>query len=261
MTNYYSQHGEDFLLDTMFAGQSSGFFVEVGCIDGKRYSNTLAFEELGWRGICVEAHAGYIELLRKNRPSSVVVHCAVGDRDQAEVVFYANSRGSLSTLDRSREAQFSEKYASFFTGFEEQRTPMKTLDTIFAETGVEKIDILSIDIEGSEIQALRGMSFEKYRPQVLVIESDSRRHEAELDRLLLPPGYRKSVKIGPNIFYVSAAGFPSGIPKMKRTVEVIHTAHPLDGGSDAKHLVVVDTNRGLGSRLKYIARSAWNAIS
>jgi len=53
---YYSQHGEDFILDLIFDHKKSGFFVEVGCIDGLRFSNTLFFEKLGWKGICIEAH-------------------------------------------------------------------------------------------------------------------------------------------------------------------------------------------------------------
>ena len=79
MVNYYSQHGEDFLLDRLLSDKKRGFFVEVGCIDGRRFSNTLIFEERGWRGLCVEAHTGYIELLRQNRPNSIVCHCAAGE--------------------------------------------------------------------------------------------------------------------------------------------------------------------------------------
>jgi hypothetical protein len=67
----------------------------------RRFSNTLFFESKGWKGLCVEAHADYIQLLGNNRPGSIVEHAEVGERDKADTEFYANSRRSLSTLDRS----------------------------------------------------------------------------------------------------------------------------------------------------------------
>jgi len=64
-------------------------------------SVTPTLEQAGWSGICIEAHPDYISLLRRNRPNSVIVHAAVGDEDKETVSFYANSRGSFSTLDPS----------------------------------------------------------------------------------------------------------------------------------------------------------------
>jgi hypothetical protein len=37
---YYSQHGEDYLINQIFGKRTEGFYVEVGCIDGKRFSNS-----------------------------------------------------------------------------------------------------------------------------------------------------------------------------------------------------------------------------
>jgi len=43
----------------------------------------------------VEAHAGFIELLRKNRPGSIIAHCAAGEKDEDGVAFFANSRAAF----------------------------------------------------------------------------------------------------------------------------------------------------------------------
>jgi FkbM family methyltransferase len=202
MTNYYSQHGEDYILSEMFKDQKDGFFVEIGCIDGKRFSNTLTFEERGWKGMCVEAHSDYIDLLRKNRPGSLVCHCAVGEKDDDNVPFYANSRGSLSTLDISKEDFYREHYSKYFTGFEEQRVAIRTLTTLFREYEVAAIDIISIDIEGYEIEALKGLDLHRYRPRVILIESDSVEQENQIDEILSPRGYIKFVHVGENIIYI-----------------------------------------------------------
>lgn len=242
MTDYYSQNGEDFILDQMFPDKTDGFFVEVGCIDGKRFSNTLHFEQKGWKGLCIEAHPDYIPLLIANRPNSIVCHCAVGEKDQDDVIFYANNRGSLSTLDKSLEARWKKDYAAYFHGFEEKHVPMKSLDTIFREYHMTHIDILSIDIEGYEVNALKGLNFSLVRPQVIVVESDDRAHEKELDTILRSKGYTKSVRISGNIFFVANPVFHQRVKdKIFEDIKVIHTRHPLDEGDDQIRFITIST--------------------
>lgn len=227
MTNYYSQHGEDFILSEIFKNIKNGFFVEVGCIDGKRFSNTLTFEYRGWSGLCIEAHSDYIDLLKRNRPNSIIEHCAVSDQDEDSVTFYANSRGSLSTLDRTREKDFAKRFGHFFTGFQEQLVPMRTLNTLFTKHNISRIDILSIDVEGHEIEVLKGLDLNKYRPKVLLVESDTKEHEDLLTEIIVPMNYIKFCRIKQNIFFISDN---IEIPELDNSylVELIHTNHPLD---------------------------------
>ncbi|MEI6124939.1 MAG: FkbM family methyltransferase [Pseudomonadota bacterium] len=243
MPNFYSQHGEDFILFEIFKKKADGFFVEVGCIDGRRFSNTLVFEELGWKGICIEAHKDYMPLLEKNRPNSFTVHCAVGEKDEEAVTFYANARGSLSTLDKSREKYFKENYSGWFTGFEPHTVRKHTLNTVFAKYGVTHIDILSIDIEGYELEALQGLDLQIYQPAVLVIESDSPEHEAQLDKVILPKGYSKSICVGGNIFYLKDRKLQKNINNKFFKFEVTHTKHPLDTNGDLKVACTIDTRK------------------
>jgi len=240
VTKYYSQHGEDFILDQMLQGQSNGYFVEVGCIDGLRFSNTLTFEERGWKGICIEAHADYIEPLRRNRPGSIVVHCAAGEADESAVTFYANSRGSLSSLDKSRENDF-KAHGAYFQGFVEQKVEACRLDTLFHRHNVSVIDILSVDIEGYEVQAIRGLDLDRYRPRVMVIELERPQDEKAMDALLLSERYHKSVRLGANVFYVSDRTLDAGIREKVFEVELLHTPHILDGGPTQAKTVTIDT--------------------
>ncbi|MBP1671696.1 MAG: hypothetical protein H6Q22_1268 [Bacteroidetes bacterium] len=232
MVNFYSQHGEDVILNELFKGYDAGFFVEIGCIDGRRFSNTLTFEERGWRGLCVEAHADYIELLTRNRPNSIVCHCAVGEEDAEDVTFYANSRGSLSTLERGKEDFFRQRFGRWFTGFKQQKIQKRRMDTIFRANNLRDIDILSLDIEGYEAAALRGLNLNEFRPRVFVIEVDSKEDEIEIDRILIPKRYRKMFRLAQNVFYLSPE-MPS-IDKIGRRIKakVIHTQHPLDSTGD-----------------------------
>ncbi len=248
MPKFYSQHGEDFLLNEIFKEKENGFFVEVGCIEGRRFSNTLTFEERGWKGLCVEAHSGYIELLAKNRPNSVICHCAAAEKDEDGVTFYANSRGSLSTLDRSKEEEFKKGFGKFFTGFEEQKIVKRRLDSLFREFGVKEIDLLSLDIEGYEVEALRGIDFNVYKPTVMVIESDSPEHRRGVEEIIIPAGYHKIASLANNIFYSMDEDMGRRIKgKLYRNIRIIHTQHPLDRDGDKTLTVDIDTTERSGA--------------
>ena len=230
---YYSQNGEDYILSQLFRNKR-GVFVEIGCIDGLRFSNTLYLANRGWTGVCVEAHADYIPLLRKNRPESKVVHAAVGDQDLKTVNFYANSRGSLSTLNKNDEEYFKSAYGKYFTGFKVQKVPLRKLDTILKKTGTANIDLISIDVEGQEEGVLKGFNLKEWAPKVLVVECDSLKNEQIIDSYVLKYGYRKYFKLEQNVFYLNNA-FSKELDCLSiRDVKITlcHTEHPLDNNGD-----------------------------
>lgn len=201
METFYSQHGEDFLLNRVFQNKRTGYFVEVGCLDGIEFSNTYFFEKKGWKGVCIEAHNDFIPRLKKNRPHASIVHCAIGEANKEGVTFYANKIGSLSTLDKSEEHRWKKNYHDYFYGFQEQVVPMRTLTSVFDELEVSEIDFISLDIEGYEVQALQGLNFRKYSPRVFVIEYKDDQHKAALEKILFPAGYKFFSRLGCNLFY------------------------------------------------------------
>ena len=66
-----SQLGEDRHLNgQFFKGQRGGVFVEMGALDGLKYSNSYAFEHaLGWSGVLIEANPASCAKLFRNRPA------------------------------------------------------------------------------------------------------------------------------------------------------------------------------------------------
>lgn len=230
MPIYYSQNGEDAILWALFGHPSeAGFFVDVGALDGLRFSNTSSFDQEGWRGVCIEAHATYFDLLKGNRPNSICIHAAVSDHDQDEVEFYANSRGSLSTLDPTMEEYFSRHFGRYFTGFEIQPVKMRTLDSILQEVNPPvPIDLVSIDVEGHEMAVLKGFDLEKYLPRVLVIEAIFDDERFEMDMHMLGAGYFRARELNANIFYCRDERDVTTVATASNRVALHHTQHPLD---------------------------------
>lgn len=230
MPIYYSQNGEDAVLWKLFGeGYRPGFFVEVGALDGMRFSNTYSFEHEGWTGVCVEAHAAYFDLLKRNRPNSVCVHAAISDHEEDQVDFYANSRGSLSTLDPTKEGYFRRHFGSYFTGFEVQLVRMRTLDSILEEVRAPvAIDFVAIDVEGHEPAVLRGFTVAKYLPRVVLVEAIFRDEGNEVDVHMRNLGYSRARKMGVNVFYCRDGRDVSKIAAASNRVPLHHTPHPLD---------------------------------
>src|SRR5688572_3731151 len=252
METYFSQHGEDFLMNKLFNEKTDGYFVEVGCLDGIEFSNTYFFEKKGWKGACIEAHHDFIPDLKKNRPSASIVHCAVGESDKDEVTFYANKLGSLSTLDRGEEERWKTNYKAYFHGFEEQKIQMRTLTSIFDELKVSSIDFISLDIEGYEVQALEGLNFDKYKPRVFIIEFKDDDHKEKLEKKLLPHGYHYLSKIGCNLFYSINASDKKIITGRYGTVPLLQVEL---GGREIRH-TADHLNPTIGRKVKsFLKRS------
>ncbi|MFA6407407.1 MAG: FkbM family methyltransferase [Candidatus Paceibacterota bacterium] len=185
---FYGQYGEDAKLKNLFSGKKDGYFVEVGAMEGIRFSNTYLFERMGWKGICIEPHPDYFSLLQHNRPGSILIRAAAGGTDKDAVDFYTNYRGSMSTLDKSLEGFFRAHYGSFFGGFKTIQVPQVTLNSVFEKHHVPiSIDLLSLDTEGTEEDVFGGFDVKKYMPRVIIAEISIKREPVE--RIMKELGY------------------------------------------------------------------------
>ena len=177
----------------------------------------------------VEAHEDFIPLIKKNRPNSMVVHAAAAEEDQEITTFYANTRGSLSTLDPNKEKEFSKKYKKHFASFEEQSVPKKTLSSIFDAYNTPQIDFLSLDIEGYELEALKGLDLSRHRPVFLVIECDARSDFNAVKALLEKHEYRFSGMLKHNAFFTTDQAIANSLENLKPSkAPITETPHPLD---------------------------------
>jgi FkbM family methyltransferase len=193
----YSMNGEDVLLQRVFAGQASGFYVDVGANSPHRFSNTKHFYENGWHGINIEPTRVFAEVERA-RPRDINLRLAVSDHD-GFVEFHELVDSSLSSVE---QRELPEHLAPGF----KTRVAARTLASILDQHAPAVIDFMSVDVEGHEAQVLRGNDWNKHRPRVLVIESTavlSHRlvHEA-WEEILLGADYRFAFFDGINRFYV-----------------------------------------------------------
>jgi FkbM family methyltransferase len=159
----WSQGFEELVIRDFFGDRKGGTFVDVGCYLPRKASTTYYLEDrLGWGGLAIDAQSRFAPAWKKHRPRSTFVPIAVSDTDGETLTLYiANPTASL------------EKWAMeiFDTELHEIQVKTATLDTLLEQHGVEKIDFLSIDIDGAEIGALEGLDVQRYAPELAAIEA------------------------------------------------------------------------------------------
>lgn len=140
-----------------------GFFVEVGAGDGVHVSNTYFFEkEFGWHGLLVEPNPAFHASIRKHRTAHLETRAAFSSAADA-APFLAH--GELSHLGGSNRPD-GHVHAG-----QEIDVSTATLTRIFDDNDApETINYMSIDTEGSELEILMGLDFDRYKIDFLTIE-------------------------------------------------------------------------------------------
>jgi len=169
---------------------NGGFFIETGSHDGINQSNTLYFERFrNWKGILIEPVPELATKCKENRPSCIVENCALVPSDyqkQTIEMYYCSLMSLVKGAQKTTEDDLEHvRIGCQVQGIESYPLTVKarTLTSILDQYPVPEIDLLSLDVEGYELNALRGLDFEKYRPAYLLIEA---RFRAEIDRFLAP---------------------------------------------------------------------------
>ncbi|CAN5673388.1 hypothetical protein BH11MYX1_BH11MYX1_00760 [soil metagenome] len=159
-----------------------GFFVEAGANDGLRQSNTYWFEKFrNWRGVLVEGVPELARACRKNRPRSRVFEVAlVGDEATDHVTMQtANLMSVVQGAFASAEADAAhvKKGAAVQRLAPEEvrsiRVSARTLTSVLSEVRPARFDLLSLDVEGFELEVLRGLDLARYKPRYILVEARS----------------------------------------------------------------------------------------
>jgi FkbM family methyltransferase len=176
-----------------YLGTKRGYFVEVGANEPEKESQSFHLEREGWTGVLVEPQPDLAEKLRKMRGAKVFeAACSSPDRAGSRMTLYV--LGPYSSFDPNLAV----------TGLRPEHAievPVRTLDSILEEAGAPRgFDLLSVDVEGHELDVLRGFDFNRWRPRLILLED----HVTSLDkhRFLTGAGYRLMRRTGLNGWYV-----------------------------------------------------------
>ena len=184
-TKLYSQNDEELIIRDFFGDRREGFFLDVGAGHWKESSTTLYLEKhLGWTGIGVDARRHLGRGYDKNRPGTQFQAYAVTNITGGTIPFYF--RGDVSSTDPTWKDRFRNTRN---LEAREVQVPQITLDDLLGRLGVDRIDFLSMDIEGSEESALAGFDIERFAPELVCIELARGQREEALLKYFEEHGY------------------------------------------------------------------------
>lgn len=158
--DFPSEIGQDkWVLVKMFPSERAGYFLDVGSGHGTIGSNTKALEDRGWSGVCVDPFPTHME----GRTCQVFTDVVSSVPGQV-VKFHTHSGlgGIADSLGKWKEEAQKSPAVELTT---------TTLGDILARARAPQfIHFLSLDIEGAELDALKGMDLTRYRFGAMAIE-------------------------------------------------------------------------------------------
>ena len=170
----YSQAGEDkiieFILSYLGEKNIGLSYLDIGCNDYKNLSNSYALYKKGVRGVLIDANPIYIDEIKMYRPEDIVLNCGIGAKNSEKMKFYILNTPGLDSFDLEsiKEAQRQTPWIEIV---DEIEVPVYTLDEIYEKYFASVPTIVSLDVEGLEMDILKSTNFEKYRPYIFIIET------------------------------------------------------------------------------------------
>ncbi|MFD9963854.1 FkbM family methyltransferase [Amycolatopsis sp. NPDC058986] len=200
----YAQNAEDVVLARVFAGRTTGRYVDIGAGYPLQDSVTKHFYDLGWRGINVEPEPSLFDQLRCERPEDLNLAIAVGAKPGKTVLHVVEGQWGRATLD--------DDLAAHYRADEDWPTHDVEVDVVTLADLLDEhpgqLDFVKIDVEGAERDVIEGADWTRHRPRVVVVEATEpgspQPSHGEWEPILLDAGYRCALFDGLNRFYAPA---------------------------------------------------------
>lgn len=202
------EHGEDMLLFALFeaAGTTpeNAYYIEAGGFDGRTNSSTWILDAVGWPGMLVEPVPRFADKAEAARPDATVVRAALGPpgtRDDVEMLLYPPDDANRD-LWAHVEGTKVGTWRPDADRAERITVPRRALRDLIEQhaPAVTRPDLVVLDVEGAELDALAGLDPEKHPPRVLVIEDHG--DSPDLAKAVARLGYTQIARLDFNRVYV-----------------------------------------------------------
>jgi FkbM family methyltransferase len=186
---YYSQAGQDRIADKILDHKTGGVFVDVGGYDGYTGSNTLFFELFrGWSGILVEPAPTQLRKAEAVRRCPCLGYAVAGETGTLDFMEVTQGFTQMSGFLDSYDADLLGRVRSDKRHKEVIHTlETKTLNAILAEQDIDRVDFLSLDVEGGEVGILNNFDFNAVDVDVWTIENNTQ--DTAIPEIMRDNGY------------------------------------------------------------------------
>lgn len=168
----FSKSGDDIQLRKLINKVTPGTYVDIGCWDPVKASNTYYFSIRNWKGICIDPNPMIADYFQKMRPNDIFINKGISASSTKSLPYYMldkDLKSSMNTFDKSfiEDQGLTHKIAKTID------VPTVRLDTLLDKyiTVDDRLDFFDVDVEGYDLEVLKTNNWEKYRPKVIMVES------------------------------------------------------------------------------------------
>lgn len=147
----YAQNGEDAIISGLVGKQRDRVYVDVGAFHPVQYSNTYSLYKRGWKGIAIDPNPRAKILFKIFRPRDEFVLAGISNKKETRK-YFTFSDPAYNTMDEDQRSEWIKKGVKELGSIEVKCLPL--LD-ILSGLNVKKIDVLSIDVEGLDLEVLK----------------------------------------------------------------------------------------------------------
>ncbi len=160
----YSQYAEDLIIQSYFSRKlKNGRYVDVGCHHPRRGSNTYGLYRKGWSGILIDLEEVKVLANQLIRRRDNVILAAVSDTEEWMEIFSDKDYSTNTTIKKNQNSTNEQLVGHIKT---------QTLTNILNKQNFQKnFELLSVDVEGVDLQVLKGLDLKCYQPQIICIEN------------------------------------------------------------------------------------------
>ncbi len=251
---YFSGHKQDYFIDKILERKNGGVFLDIGAHDGVSSSNSYFFEKSrNWQGLCIEPSPSVFKELKKNRQCPCL-NGAVTEVDEivefTEVYRGASDlSGVTDYLSDTHKKLISDSIPIHGGEIKAIQVQGYSPKTIFEKYDLEKIDYLSLDIEGGEYEVLKSIDFKTVDITCLSVENNPW-NKKRTTPLMRKAGYHLAFRFFNDYFYVKKNYFykilltrPLTILKIKFVLLLSKTKRFISSKMDSKLKTFLKSNR------------------
>ena len=158
----YSHWGVDLIITKLLNSKNKGIYIDVGCHHPFLNNHSYLLYKSGWVGINIDIDYNSIDMFNFFRKSDFNIQTAVTDHKGEVDLFFYHNRAAKNTI--SKEFGSDAK--------EQKKINSDTLNNIIENSKFKnsRIDFVSIDVEGNEMNVLNGFNLKKYKPKLILLE-------------------------------------------------------------------------------------------
>lgn len=187
--------------------EKNRIFIEVGAARPDYLSISRLFRDNGWIVMSVEPNPEFCRLQRE--AGNDVLEFACGGRDEDNVDFTVVDSRASDSGEVSYESFSSLGMKQDFKAIAPPnlqlrniKVKMRRLSTLIElhAAGCQELSILSIDVEGWELEVLEGLDFSRHQPKCIILENLF--NDVGYRKYLFERGYRLWRVLPPNDIYL-----------------------------------------------------------